>query len=78
MLYHMFSINNPRSSRRDFESVLIESMNETDTTEAEEDLSQSSFYTILVPVLILACGATFILNLVIVLSYPFIRNLSKV
>lgn len=48
------------------------------TTAVEKDLSQSFFYTVLVPIFILACLLTFVMNLVIVLAYPFIRNLTKV
>ena len=43
-----------------------------------EDLAKSFQYNVIVPVFILACGATFVVNFVIILAYPLIRNLSRV
>ena len=42
------------------------------------DLSVSFKYNVIVPVFILACFTTFVINFVIILAYPLIRNLSRV
>ena len=64
-------------ANNDTNSTTQDSFNDTN---AEEDLSLSvsSMYTIIVPVFIMACLATFIVNLIIILAYPLIRNLSSV
>ena len=55
----------------------ISSHNMSNETEAL-DLSKSFQYNVIVPVFILASLATFVINFVIILSYPLIRNLSRV
>ena len=46
------------------------------------DLSKSNVivigYNIIVPILIMGCFVTFMMNLFIISSYPFIRNLTHV
>ena len=56
----------------------ISSQNMSNETEVAPDLSKSFQYNVIVPVFILASLATFIINFVIILSYPLIRNLSRV
>ena len=56
----------------------ISSYNMSNETEVAPDLSKSFQYNVIVPVFILASLATFIINFVIILSYPLIRNLSRV
>ena len=53
-------------------SVIMENRTEV----IQIDLSK--YYNIIVPIFISACLATFMLNVLIIVSYPLIRNLNRV
>ena len=64
-------------------STLVEfSEDGNSTAEGNEDLMrelrESLRYRVVVPLLIAACLVTFCMNAVIVVSFPLIRNLSRV
>ena len=50
--------------------------NSMQSHELEEDLM--FLYMFILPIILFGCLLTFVLNLVIILAFPLIRNLSKV
>ena len=59
-------------AKENLSSVIMENR----TEDIQIDLSK--YYNIIVPIFISACLATFMLNVLIIVSYPQIRNLNRV
>ena len=59
-------------AKENLSSVIMENR----TEDIQIDLSK--YYNIIVPIFISACLATFMLNVLIIASYPQIRNLNRV
>lgn len=65
------------SSILDEMSLVGNDTNDTDVM-TMEDFSVSIRYTVFVPIFIAACLVTFLMNAVIIVAYPLVRNLSRV
>ena len=58
------------------ETMNLNLNNSKQTHELEEELM--FLYMFILPIILFGCLLTFVLNLVIILAFPLIRNLSKV